>query len=308
MKKLLILIPFFLLTGCTLASHLVYVGEEETPKTDITILDQKSISRNPKKGIPFSEISDLAYDQKTHKLYMIGDKGNFYIFNAKFDYDIKTFNYLNGFKLREKHQKSSYDSEGLTIDNRGQLYISFEKYPRISKISKNGYIQTNQKLTKQLSRKQNYKNANSIFEALAWHPKYGLLTAAEYPMFRRQNRQQTIYSLKGRKWNFQAEKYKNSAITAIEVMDDSNLLILERAYAGLSKPIVITLKKLYLNKCTKSRKCKTKVLASFNSFDGWSVANYEGLTKVGKNRYLMVSDNGNKSYLSTTFIYFEVKE
>jgi hypothetical protein len=107
-------------------------------------------------------------------------------------------------------------------------------------------------------------------------------------------------------WNFNAESHENSAVTAIEVMDDGNLLILERAYAGLTKPFVITLKKLYLDKCNKSHQCKTEVLASMNTQDGWGVNNFEGLTKVGKRRYLMVSDNNNKKMLRTVFVYFEV--
>jgi len=308
MKKLLILIPFFLFTGCTIGSNLIYANEGEAPKTDITILDQLSLNNKSKNGIALSELSDIAYDIKKHKLYAVGDKGYFYIFNAKFNKKINRLDYIKGFKLREKRSENSYDSEGLTFDKKGQLYLSFEKYPRIATVSKKGYIQKNQKLPKKLANKKNYKHGNAIFEALAWHPKYGLLTAAEYPMFKRKNTNQTIYSLKGKKWHFKAQSDENSAITAMEVMDDGNLLILERAYAGLSKPIVITLKKLYLNKCNKKHQCKTKVLASFNSFKGWAVANYEGLTKVGKHRYLMVSDNGNKSYLSTTFVYFEVSE
>ena len=308
MKKLLLIIPFLLFNGCSVGSNLMYINEGETPKMKITILDQQSFNKKSTNGIELSELSDLAYDVKNHKLYAVGDKGNFYIFNALFKEKIEQLVYIKGFKLREEKSEKYYDSEGLTFNNKGQLYLSFEKYPRITTLTKEGYIKKNQKLPKKLRDKKNYKHANAIFEALAWHPKYGLLTAAEYPMFKKRQTNQTIYSLKGREWHFKAQNDENSAITAMEVMDDGNVLVLERAYAGLSKPIVITLKKVYLNKCNKKSQCKTDVLASFNSFNGWSVANYEGLTKISKNRYLMVSDNGNKEYLSTTFVYFEVNK
>jgi len=308
MKKLLILIPLFLLSACTMGTNLSYNGSRKAPKSNVTILDSKSFNSQQQYGLPFSEISDLAYNQKTKKLYMIGDKGFFYIFKAKFGKKIENFEHLKSYKITEKNQKKSYDSEGLTLDNRGQLYISFEKYPRISSIDKKGYLKSNQKLTKALRNRRNYKNSNAIFEALAWHPKYGLLTAAEYPMFKRKNERQTIYSLRGKRWNFKAQKHKKSAVTAIEVMDDGNLLILERSYNGLSQPFIITLKKLYLNNCSKGGECKTKVMAEFNSYEGWDVNNYEGLTKVGKNRYLMVADNNNKSFISTTFIYFKINK
>jgi hypothetical protein len=282
----------------------------ETPKTSknkkITILDERSLSYPNKNSVPFSEISDLTYNKKEHRLYMIGDKGNFYIFDAIFSKKIEKLDYINAFKVKEKKQRKKYDIEGLTHNSKGELYLSFERQPRISKISKKGFLSSNQQLTKELKNKKNYSGSNKMFEALAWHSKYGLLTVAEYPLYKRDKIKQTIYSLSGKKWHFKAQNHQNNAVTAIEVMDDNNLLILERAYAGLSKPFVITLKKLYLNKCDKKRNCKSEILASFNSYEGWAVNNYEGLAKVGKNRYLMVSDNNNKFILTTQLIYFKV--
>ncbi|MBU1668585.1 esterase-like activity of phytase family protein [bacterium] len=309
MKKLLSLLPIFLLlNGCTLSNSLVYAGNESPKQMEIQILDQTSIAYAPKNGLPFSEISDLSYDVPNHKLYMIGDKGYFYTFDAKFGTKIEELKYLSAFKIDEKNKHGRYDSEGLTQDNKGQLYISFEGTPRISTINKNGYLGNNLKLTKHLQNKKNYRSSNAIFEALTWHPQHGIVTAAEFPMLNKTEKQQSIYALNGTVWNFQAQKHKNSAVTAIEVMDDGNLLILERAYSGLANPFVITLKKLYLDKCDKQRSCQTKVLAEFNSHDGWGVNNYEGLTRIGNNRYLMVSDDGNQQLLRTVLVYFEVKE
>jgi hypothetical protein len=310
MIKTLTLISFYiLLTGCSISNSLVYNGnEEKTPSMKIKILDQTSLAYKTKDNIPFSEISDLSYDKKSQKLYMIGDKGYFYTFSANFSNKIDRLDYLGGYKIREKKSHSSYDSEGLTQDNRGQLYISFEGVPRISSISNSGYINKNLKLTKHIKNSKNYRSSNKMFEALTWHSKYGLLTASEYPTRNKKIKQQSIYSLNGKTWDFMAEPHENSAVTAIETMDDGNILILERAYAGLSKPFVITLKKLYLNKCDKNHQCKTEVLASMNSYDGWGINNYEGLTKIGKNRYLMVSDNNNKQLLRTVLVYFEVKK
>jgi len=157
-----------------------------------------------------------------------------------------------------------------------------------------------------LQNKNNYRSSNKMFEALAWHPTYGLLTAAEYPLNKKKNHQQSIYALSGKKWDFLAQKHKNNAITAIEVMNDGNLLILERAYSGFANPFVITLTKLYLDTCDTL--CKTEVLASFNSKEGWGVNNYEGLTRVDNNRYLMISDDNNNRLLRTVLVYFEVND
>ncbi|MCK5725459.1 MAG: esterase-like activity of phytase family protein [Thiotrichaceae bacterium] len=309
MKKLLFFIPFYLiLTGCSLQSSMILSPQNTPEQKKITILDERVLYYPKMNKVSFSEISDLSYIQKTNKLYMVGDKGNFYIFDAYFDKKIRELKYLNAFKITEKKQHKSYDSEGLTHDDKGQLYISFERYPRIAKINTKAYLSSNQKLTKELNKRKHYKGSNKMFEALTWHPKYGLLTAAEYPLHQKPNNQQTIYALDGKKWHFTAQHHENNAITAIEVMDDKNLLILERAFAGLTKPFVISLSKLYLDQCDKKRQCKSEVLASFNSQEGWGVNNYEGLARVGKNRYVMVSDNNNKSIITTQLIYFKVNE
>jgi hypothetical protein len=306
MKNLLTFIPLlFLSTGCSLKNSLAH-AKGVPDSSAITILEQRDLFYPVKNHIPFSEISDLTYDKKNHTLYMIGDKGYFYKFNAEFQNKITRLNYLNAYKINEKKRAKKYDTEGLTHDNRGNLYLSFEGVPRISSLSKKGYLVKNHKLTKELKKRKNYKNSNKIFEALAWHKRYGLLTVAEYPLHHKMNHQQTLYALNGKKWHFQAERYKNSAVTAIEVMDDNHLLILERAFAGVFAPLHITLKKLYLNRCNKRRQCKTETLVTFTGQVGVNVNNYEGLAKVGKNHYLMVSDNNNRAILSTKLIYFKV--
>lgn len=309
MKKLLALLPLYLLlNGCSISNSLVYAGNGSPKNMAIQILDQTSVAYASKKGLPFSEISDLAYDSQKHKLYMIGDKGYFYTFNAKFGNKIEQLNYLSAVKIDEKSKHGTYDSEGLTRNEKGQLYISFEGTPRISTISNSGYLGSNLKLPTTLQKKTNYRSSNKIFEAVTAHPKYGILTAAEFPLKSKTEKAQSIYALNGTVWNFSAQSHTNSAVTAIEVMDDGNLLILERAYSGLTNPFVITLKKLYLDKCNKQRLCQTKVLAEFNSREGWGVNNYEGLTRVGDNRYLMVSDDNNEQLLRTVLVYFEIKE
>jgi len=308
MKNLLTLIPFlFLFTNCTLSDSIAHINGIPN-KSFITILDERSLIYPSKNNISFSEISDLSYDTKNHQLYMIGDKGNFYTFSAKFKEKVESLKYLSAYQVDEKKRPHKYDTEGLTHDNKGNLYVSFEGRPRIASISKKGYLRKDKILTKELKNRKNYQSRNKIFEALAWHKKYGLLTVAEYPLQKKKTTQQTVYSIKGKKWHFQAEKYKNSAVTAIEVMDDNHLLILERAFTSIFEPMHITLKKLYLNKCDKNHLCKTEVLSTFTGQIGINISNYEGLTKVGKNRYLMVSDNNNKAILSTKLIYFKVNK
>ncbi len=279
----------------------------------IRILDQKELSFTQIKDVKFSELSDVTYDNKTDILYFVGDKGTLFSFRAKFSSKINLLKPLNGKKLRTKKGKKlkkwKRDAEGLTLDNKRRLLISFEGDAKIGWFHKNskqtGNLIKKYKLPKQLRKTKNYRSKNKSLESLAWHPRYGILTAAEWPLKKYNKKRQTIYSLRGKKWHFKAEAENRTAVVAMEVMDDGNMLILERSYTGILEPFVITLKKVMIKNC-KSNMCPTKVLVKMNSHKGWDIDNFEGLARVGKNRYVMVSDNGDNFFQKTLLIYFEV--
>ncbi len=279
----------------------------------IKILDQRQLVFQNINDVKFSEISDLAYYPKNQKLFMISDEGRLFIFKAKFSDKIEFLEPKDAVKLRKKHAKKfkkwRKDSEGLSLDGRGRLLISFEGRAKIGWFHKNsvkyGQMIKKYRLPKELQNPKNYRSRNKSLEALAWHPKYGVLTAAEWPLKKYDKKRQTVYALNGKKWHFKAEPEARSAISAIEVMDDGNLLVLERSFTGMLNPFIVTLKKVYLNRC-KGGSCKTKVLAKMNSHMGWDVDNFEGLAKVGKNRYVMISDDNDNFFQKTLLIYFEV--
>jgi len=52
--------------------------------------------------------------------------------------------------------------------------------------------------------------------------------------------------------------------------------------------------------------CRSELLVKMNSHQGWSIDNFEGLAKVGKHRYVMVSDDNGNFFQQTLLIYFEV--
>ena len=289
-----------LLTGCN--TSIIENLAEGTPTTlhtqKITILKQVKINKNS----TIKEASDLAFDDETKTLYIVGDKGNLYVYDVSFENNTLDLRYQNKHKIYHPTETFRIDSEGLTTNNQNELILSFENSPKISKLSKEGKIGEYHKLPSPLNNPDNYVDKNKILEAVAWHQDYGILTASEFPLHKKKNTEQTIYTLDGKVWHFKAEPYKDNAITAIEVMEDDNLLILERAYEKGSIPsFYITLKKVYLDDCDEKKVCKSEILYS----EKMNLKNYEGLTKIGKNRYLMVTDNQNK--LKTHFMYFEIK-
>jgi hypothetical protein len=277
----------------------------------IKILDQKEIILDNINGIRFAEASDLAYDAKADRLYMIGDKGSLYVFALHLGEKIDTLSPLEAYpitKARGKRFKSKkIDTEGLALDDKGRLLISFERKPKIGAFDTRGRRMVRYTLPQKIRNPKHYRSRNKMLESVAYHPRYGILTASELPLKKKRRRAQTIYSLKGKQWHFLAEPERRSAVTAIEVMDDGNLLILERAYTKPAEPRYTTLKKLYLNRC-KQGLCETKTLAKMNSALGWRVDNFEGLTHVAPHRYLMISDDNANFFQRTLLIYFEVLE
>jgi len=279
----------------------------------IKILDQKELSFSKINGIKFAELSDVTYHKKSGRLYFVGDKGMLYTFSAKFSSKIDILEPLSAKKLRTKKgkrlKKWKRDAEGLTLDGKGRLIISFEGKAKIAWFHKNskkiGNCIKKYRLPKQLRRSKNYRSKNKSLESLAWHPRYGILTATEWPLKKYDTKKQTIYSLWGKRWHFEAEVEPKSAVVAMEVMDDGNILVMERSYNGILEPFVITLKKVMIKNC-KNNICPTKVLAKMNTHKGWDIDNFEGLARVGKNRYVMVSDDGDNFFQKTLLVYFEV--
>ncbi len=311
MKIIFFLVSFLgLLQGEILNTEISPLSSTDQFK-GITLLDQKILAFKEISGLRFSEISDVTFDQKKKKLYLLSDEGKLFVFNASFSNKIEQLSALSGVKLVRKHgekfKKWRKDSEGLTLDGKGQLYVSFEGRAKIGRFDQNGRMVKTYTLPKKLRDPKNYRSRNKSLEALTWHPEHGLLTAAEWPLKHEHKKDQTIYALNGNKWYFKAEAEQGSAVVAMEVMDDGSLLVMERSYSGLLKPFVVTLKKVYLSECKhKKQMCKSELLVKMNSHKGWAIDNFEGLAKVGKHRYVMVSDDNDNFFQKTLLIYFEV--
>lgn len=197
----------------------------------------------------------------------------------------------------------------MALDNKGRLYVSFEGRAKIGRFDEKGRMQKEYRLPKKLRDPKNYRSRNKSLEALAWHEKYGLITASEWPLKHKKKKEQTIYALSGKVWHFMAEAEQKSAVVAMEVMDDGNILVMERSFIDIIHPFIITLKKVYLNHCTEKKgMCHTETLLKMNSHKGWRIDNFEGLARVGKHRYLMVSDDNDNFFQQTLLVYFEVKD
>ncbi len=269
-------------------------------------------------SIPVKEISGIAWDNDEKILYAVSDEGYLYHLSVT----IKN-NKLEGLKVifaakladsSGNPLKGKYrDSEGLSTlkTNNGkqgdtQLLISFENKPRIVKFSTKGRMISTIKLPKKINKKRNFSNKNKALESVSYHPKYGVITAAEYPLKFRNKTIQTVFSSSGKEWNFERSKAPNSAITGLEILDNNDVLVLERAYKNLLVPVVINLRRLKLDQCNKKQLCTTETIARFDASDGWSLDNFEGLAHYKDKQYFMVSDDNNSLFQKTILVLFEV--
>lgn len=221
-------------------------GKSQQP-SGIKILDQKHLTYKQVEGVGFSELSDLAYDHKEKRLYMISDEGKLFIFDAYFSNKIEKLKPIAATTLRKKSGKKfkkwRRDSEGLSIGSKGGLLISFEGQPKLALFGHDGKEIKKYTLPKPIKEIKKYRSKNKSLEALARHPRYGALMVAEWPLKKDHKKLQTVYSLSGKKWHYKAEPEPRSSTTALEVMDDGNLLVLERSFTDYLDPFVITLKK-----------------------------------------------------------------
>lgn len=244
--------------------------------TTISLLDTKKLKQ--------SELSGLAYRDK--RLYAISNKAELFIYKLKIkEKKIKRVKLLERLTLRDdrdkKVKKEHSDAEGLYF-KKEQLLVSFERKNRVALYTTDAKKIKDIKINKKLRDDKKYIAKNRGLEAVAYSKKYGIVTAPERPL--KKKKYHTIYAKKKR-WKFEAE----GSITALEFINKDELLVLLRG-----KSLLL----LNLSSCENSS-CKSQKVAKIEG-------NFEGLTRVRENLYLMVEDNDAKLQKSK-LVLFELK-
>ena len=298
MKIFIYIIFFFCITLFADITEYKITSADNNQYMYIKILDTKLLRFS---GV--SELSGLSYRDK--KLYALSDKGILYQFLLDIKHDkIQTLQLQHEYKLRntklQRFKRKKRDSEGLASYRSGFL-ISFERQERVLYCSRKGIKIRKMKLNPLLENRKNYQSANKGLESVTYSPKYGLITAPELPLKNQDSKYHTLYA-KNRVWRFQAE----GAVTDITFLDKDSVIVLLREYSYLTQHRVTSLVEVNLQKCNKQDICKERVLAKLDSADGWHIDNFEGLTKVGKNRFLMVSDDNDSIFQKTLLVLFEI--
>ena len=325
MKKWIALAGVLLQTSCLAAgsqrvslSDSVDAGESYMR---VRLLGAVRITTPAVDGESVSELSGLAWDEDEKLLYAVSDKGALFHLKPRFrDGLLDSVSVLRGFPLRDRHGKKlkgkKDDSEGLDIINghngiRGdsELVISFEVRPRIKRFSTEGRQLGGYKLPEPLKSLKNYRASNKALEAVALHPRFGILTTPEASLKTGSPLYPIIYSLGGKQWRLPDRDTADTAIVGLDTLPDGSLLTLSRSYSSLVEPVRITLDRVWLDqRCEigEHQPCRSQRLASFNSAKGWSIDNFEGVAKRDATHFFIISDNNNFWLQRTLLSYFEI--
>ncbi len=289
------------------------------------ILDLNSVG-----GEKFFGISALAYDKDDSILYMLSDRSRLFAFKILIkDKKISSLKSLYAVRLKDRYGHKFFikksDSEGmsLVVDKEGKksLLISFENNPRILEFDLKGKEIAKKernlddikrdlhlkKLPKELLDKRLYRGRNSMLESVTTTKKYGMITTAEFALKGTKTGYHGLYNQKGRIC-FIKKSNPNIAITELETIDDETLLAIGRDFDLFPSPdIYLSIYKISLNDIKRGI-CETRELLNASTKDGWILDNFEGVTRIKENLFLMVSDDNNNPFQKTILVLFSLKK
>lgn len=263
-------------------------------------------------GVSLRGLSDLAWSESEQVLYAVSDFG--WLFRMQ---PVFTNGQLTDVRLLDSHPLTDAtgrplrgkwrDSEGLTFapgpDGNPALFVSFERAPRITRIDTQGRWQADAPLPSPFADPASYANPNAALEALAWHPRRGLLSGPELPPPGAMPAGHTpLFSLDGRRHPYLLHTGPRCALVALNAWEGDELLALERCYDG--GRLEIALRRFTLPE-TDGFTLRPDNLALFRLQDGWLLDNFEGMTRIGARGLLLVSDDNDSSRQRTLLLYLE---
>ena len=154
---------------------------------------------------------------------------------------------------------------------------------------------------------RSYATSNRGLEAIAVHPRLGVLVAPERPLRGGEELAIVVRGLDGGAWRHQLHRTANNSLVAPEALPDGDLLVLERGHGIFLLPVVITLQRAAEPAPDGDRLTAHEVFV-LDTSKGWNVDNFEGLARHRGRRFFMVSDNNGKAIQRTLLVYFELVE
>ena len=262
--------------------------------------------------IRVSELSGLAWDATTQTLYAVADSGSLFRFRLQIDAGVlQAVEPLGAVPLPRPAQDGKphpLDAEGLSlrrVGNATELLIATEGRPAVWRISPKGELLGEMALPPALTDPALYAKKNTMLEALAFHPRHGLLLAPEQPLQGEDAAQGHRIRGTDREWQIEALEPGRSRLKAMDITAAGSLLVLERNGGG--KRLSNAVRLVNLDRCLGPAPCPMRTLAGFDADTG--AQNFEGMTTLGPGQALLVSDNrGSKKGNDTVFLLLQWDE
>ena len=285
----------------------------------VRLLGTLILPTDPIYGLPLVELSALAWDEDQGVLYILSDHGNLFHFRPHFRNGLLVdLEPLAAYPLRDPegrpYRGKLADSEGMAIRNAdngrqgdSELVISFERRPRILRFDPRGGFLGREPLAAELRERSAYRSGNKALEAVAIHPRWGVLTAPEWPLVGEGLDAYPLFDAQGLRWRLPRFPKPNSGLVAMEVLPDGGLLTLERSFVSLWQPLYIVLGRTEpLTDGPPGRRLQSCEVAVFDTGKGWFMDNFEGLAHHRGKRYFMVSDDNQRGIQLSLLVYFQL--
>lgn len=265
----------------------------ETPAFHAEVLDTLVWIEPRVDDLKIAELSGIAYDRKTSRLYAVSDRSRLFVLDfAVSDDVISTLHPLEGHRLTGPNgvamRDLGFNPEGIARLENNTLMIVSEAGPRIARFSLTGEWLYDVTVPDALQDPSRQRSENDGLESLGWHPMLGLVKAPEEPLTTASRGLHTLYSSNGRSLSFDTAELGATSIKSLDVMADGRLLILERDRAE-DDSLITYLRVLDPATCPEQGLCATHVARI--DVPTITDADFEGLTQVADDLYLIVSDD-----------------
>jgi hypothetical protein len=284
----------------------------------IRLLGSVELSSTSIAGLPLGGLSGLAWDQDESRLYALSDRGHLFHLRPTFDHGILVrVEALTAFALRDPRGRvlegRRADAEGLVLQRADNgrtgdslLAVSFEHHPRIVRFRPDGRYVEQLELPADLRDASRYAGPNKALEALTWLPGLGFLSAPERPLAGIDDGTVSLFTLDGRRWRYPLLATPNASLVDMHALPDGGLLTLERGHGLMFFPIVISLRHTRVTADNAGQRLPVSTIAILDSSQGWSVDNFEGLSRHQGLKFFMVSDDNFNALQKSLLVYFEL--
>lgn len=283
----------------------------------IRLLGSVELASTAIAGLTLGGLSGLAWDEDESRLYALSDAGALFHLRPHFDNGhLVRVQLLAAFALRDHHGRAlegrRADSEGVVLQHGSNgksgdslLAVSFERSPRIVLFRPDGrYVET-LRLPADLAGGERFSSPNQGLESLTWLPVTGFLTAPERPLTGDGDGIVSLFALDGRVWRYPLLATPKASLVDMQARPDGSLLTLERGHGLMFLPIVISLRHTRVTAENAGQRLAVTTLATLDSSRGWSVDNFEGLTRHREGKFFMVSDDNFSALQKTLLVYFQ---